>query len=463
MAWLSSALLSLFATIVFFAPLPTPLSTPNATPLGNHSDGPVLVRALATNHTHFPAVSPTMNVLRQPPFSTPTAFPSYWSRCSCTGNRTEDNRCVCFYPDVVRKREDGSGWVKDTSRAQYSRSTPAKHKVSLLALLAAEATQFGSSQLLLQRAAAGSHKDAASVRMYASVAVTDRQSVDSVAILEALVPHAPPLLDALLATCNGMQLFVWMTETPVAASLHVDVAASVNVQLAGSKEWLLVPPGIVATDGLLYPWLHPQRRQSQLGLATALASLPGAVRVRTNPGDSLYVPPFWGHHVVAADAPVTTNLNVWCRSQPHALVTTAIQSALLPVADWPSPTRQVALALLLPPVLRATLTARHIRHLLDALRARYKPFAAVDASAGQLSCRWQPVHVEQVRVRLSPHLGRAVSDATASLALIPTGAVLPLLLAQQWVEEVTGRTHNTTDLAVLARAFTPQCMGLQQQ
>jgi hypothetical protein len=348
--------------------------------------------------------------------------------------------------------------VKGTSRAEGASATVAAARpASLLALLAAEAGEAGAAQPILARL---TNETTSRGKVYASVALTDRPWVDSVAILEQLVPHPPPLLDALLGQCADMQIFVWMTETPVAASLHVDVSSSVNVQLAGSKEWLLVPPRAVAANGELYPWLHPQRRQSQLGLATTLADHTGAVRVRTNPGDALFVPPYWGHHVVAADGAITTNLNVWCRSDAHTLVTTAITDALLPVAGWPDPTKQLALSLLLPPVVSATLDASDVARVSSALQSRYAAFRDVSPPPGRPTCRWQPVHEAQVRSRLNPHLPRAIGAATTTLAGLPRDAGLPLLLVQQWIEEVTARTLNTTDLGTLAHALSPACTGL---
>ena len=98
-------------------------------------------------------------------------------------------------------------------------------------------------------------------------------------------------------------------------------------QLVGRKRMLLWPPAALP-DLHLYPATHTAFRQSQVPLgaaaaaaaqppgspaARAMATLPGfasaalraAVLVDLEPGDCVYIPPYWGHGVYSVEPSVS--------------------------------------------------------------------------------------------------------------------------------------------------------------
>jgi hypothetical protein len=112
--------------------------------------------------------------------------------------------------------------------------------------------------------------------------------------------------------------------------LHYDSGANVVLQVVGRKTWWLLPPAWLSALSP-YPKLHLRHRQSQLSLhdlaelhngtlprecAADANGLPFSGRLRLNstiaakaraevyrvdlqPGDLLYIPPFWAHEVTA--------------------------------------------------------------------------------------------------------------------------------------------------------------------
>ena len=98
---------------------------------------------------------------------------------------------------------------------------------------------------------------------------------------------------------------MWIATGGVQAALHYDVYHNVLVQIAGTKRVWLLPPSELP-NLRMYPSLHPRYRHSQLpaeGAAPA-ASPPHACDVYANvqhvdlqPGQALYIPPFWSHSV----------------------------------------------------------------------------------------------------------------------------------------------------------------------
>lgn len=98
--------------------------------------------------------------------------------------------------------------------------------------------------------------------------------------------------------------------------LHYDVYDNLFQQLSGTKRFLLFPPSD-ATRLYLHPKVHVRYRQSQADLLRPdlvrfplLAGLEG-IEVVLQPGDLLFLPAFWFHHVEAQEP--NYGLNVWFR------------------------------------------------------------------------------------------------------------------------------------------------------
>jgi hypothetical protein len=118
---------------------------------------------------------------------------------------------------------------------------------------------------------------------------------------------------------------LWLSHPGVVAQTHYDTQHNVFVQVQGTKRFLLFPPG---TELYSYPNIHRSYRQSQVPLEMNRSTHPSdssptgtttsgstggsaslhpfylvhpsnvtAYEVLVNPGDILYIPPYWQHRV----------------------------------------------------------------------------------------------------------------------------------------------------------------------
>eukprot|EP00427_Karlodinium_veneficum_P027189 CAMPEP_0169200864 /NCGR_PEP_ID=MMETSP1016-20121227/10099_1 /TAXON_ID=342587 /ORGANISM="Karlodinium micrum, Strain CCMP2283" /LENGTH=437 /DNA_ID=CAMNT_0009277747 /DNA_START=184 /DNA_END=1494 /DNA_ORIENTATION=- len=96
---------------------------------------------------------------------------------------------------------------------------------------------------------------------------------------------------------------------------HYDLQPNIHVQLSGRKRFIIFPPDDWRH---LYPFPvhHDLDRRSQVDLdkpdAAKFGNFSGAhgVVVELNPGDALYIPPYWWHHVQSI-SPRTTSMAIW--------------------------------------------------------------------------------------------------------------------------------------------------------
>eukprot|EP00466_Bigelowiella_natans_P006195 jgi/Bigna1/44465/e_gw1.96.36.1 len=107
----------------------------------------------------------------------------------------------------------------------------------------------------------------------------------------------------------------WVGGSGVVTQAHYDVANNVFVQVYGTKCFHLYPPS-KATELHVYPDAHPRARKSQVDFDDPdLKLLPlfetlgdPYMKVTLKPGDALYIPPFWFHHVEALTPSVSINV-----------------------------------------------------------------------------------------------------------------------------------------------------------
>ena len=118
---------------------------------------------------------------------------------------------------------------------------------------------------------------------------------------------------------------LWVGSVGVTTQLHYDIDYNFHVQVTGTKRFTVLPPTALAAAAV-FPMPHQYYRRAQLDLgacegdadggadaeAAALVHTPGALTVTLHPGDLLYIPPYWLHHVVNVDAGIS--LNVWTRA-----------------------------------------------------------------------------------------------------------------------------------------------------
>src|SRR5206468_1497977 len=124
---------------------------------------------------------------------------------------------------------------------------------------------------------------------------------------------------------------LWIGQYGVTAQCHYDASDNFYIQLQGKKRFVMFPPE--ANQNLyLYSAIHSMNRRSQFNFEetmekqrdnnadldgivndwfSGVANLTASVAI-LEPGDVLYMPPFWFHHVTALGYdPPSLSYNMW--------------------------------------------------------------------------------------------------------------------------------------------------------
>ena len=115
-----------------------------------------------------------------------------------------------------------------------------------------------------------------------------------------------PLDELIILNPHSSSINVWIGQPHVIAHCHYDGYHNMYVQLYGKKKFTLFRPS-QWTNLYPYPFLHPSHAQSQVNLSDAdLERFPQvqqahAIEAVLIPGDVLYMPPLWFHHVEALE------------------------------------------------------------------------------------------------------------------------------------------------------------------
>ncbi|XP_065182659.1 hypoxia-inducible factor 1-alpha inhibitor-like, partial [Sycon ciliatum] len=206
---------------------------------------------------------------------------------------------------------------------------------------------------------------------------------------------------------------VWMGPPNVIAHCHYDGYHNFYAQLSGRKRFWLARPR-AWPQLLTSPFLHPMHAQCQVNLSTPLtptcagggsASKEGAgadadigdddddveiLEVVLDPGDLLYIPPLWFHHVESIDTSIS--VNVWTDSMQSTTALTMFETPIPGsdlISSWDAQQRALAATMAAhsmlevvcstgscstagdkPPLYRK-LAARHF--LMTVFSARYQP------------------------------------------------------------------------------------------
>lgn len=112
----------------------------------------------------------------------------------------------------------------------------------------------------------------------------------------------PNLADSRLLDPRGPSL--WMGSAGSATQAHYDIADNVIVQLFGTKRIRCYSPR-AASALHVFPDAHPRARKSQVNFDNQdeilfpnfLSLPPPEIDVRLQPGDAIFIPAFWFHHV----------------------------------------------------------------------------------------------------------------------------------------------------------------------
>ncbi|PRP80005.1 hypothetical protein PROFUN_12292 [Planoprotostelium fungivorum] len=138
---------------------------------------------------------------------------------------------------------------------------------------------------------------------------------------------------------------VWFGPAGATTHTHYDISHNFYAQIYGKKRFVLFSPDQL-NNLYLYPFLHPGGQQSQVRFDEwDHKSFPNfakaeAIEAVLEPGDVLYLPPLWFHHVTA----LTTSMSVsiWSR-YPEVQRMWELEKLPLPFQSHWSP-RRLALA-----------------------------------------------------------------------------------------------------------------------
>eukprot|EP01119_Soliformovum_irregulare_P001315 TRINITY_DN1103_c0_g2_i2.p1 TRINITY_DN1103_c0_g2~~TRINITY_DN1103_c0_g2_i2.p1 ORF type:complete len:466 (+),score=121.45 TRINITY_DN1103_c0_g2_i2:12-1409(+) len=97
-------------------------------------------------------------------------------------------------------------------------------------------------------------------------------------------------------------LFMWLTSRDVRPPIHYDMDHNFYVHVSGTKRFVLFPPW-EWKNLHTFPRIHPKWHKAQSDFefpdleVTPRYSQAKAYEAVLNPGDILYIPPYWWHHV----------------------------------------------------------------------------------------------------------------------------------------------------------------------
>ncbi|GMI01713.1 hypothetical protein TrST_g10392 [Triparma strigata] len=111
----------------------------------------------------------------------------------------------------------------------------------------------------------------------------------------------------------------WLGQPNTTTSVHYDLHHNFVTQVRGTRRFILYPPSASASL-VPHPYHHPRYRQSQLYyVETGASSFWGDIArepvvADLEPGDLLYVPPFWWHRVESNSKGPSIQVNTWSTS-----------------------------------------------------------------------------------------------------------------------------------------------------
>eukprot|EP00051_Salpingoeca_urceolata_P011868 m.147537 g.147537 ORF g.147537 m.147537 type:complete len:330 (-) comp17289_c0_seq3:340-1329(-) len=168
---------------------------------------------------------------------------------------------------------------------------------------------------------------------------------------------------------------LWLGGAGATTQLHYDLSHNCFVQVYGRKRFSLFDPD-KAHLAQLFPELHPRARKSQAPYSALQLGEP--MEIVLEPGDVLYVPPFFLHHVKALDC--SASFNVFSFSAEELLLRKQQRLPLPFESHWTAPEVQLALGVFIDALTRAVAGADARQFIQKHIVPRYSSTQSPDAT-----------------------------------------------------------------------------------
>jgi len=155
-------------------------------------------------------------------------------------------------------------------------------------------------------------------------------------VMQDLTPH----LDWLQVPTNATkkdEFNIWFGTNGATAHCHNDASYNLYAQIYGTKKFLIFSPD-VHESLYIYPALHPMIRRSQVNFSNPdLITFPTfqtltAIEANLEPGDLLYLPPMWYHHVISGTQSIS--VNSWVDAIEHIINVPETTVSALPFSKF---------------------------------------------------------------------------------------------------------------------------------
>ena len=253
------------------------------------------------------------------------------------------------------------------------------------------------------------------------------------------------------------QVNYWLGKENVTAYTHYDTSYNLHAVMYGQKKFIIFPPEAYRELGL-YPCLHQLYRQVQTdifdpAMHTTIDKLSG-VEVIVNPGEVLYIPPYWFHSVVTMKT--TISFNVWSQSVAFTAMEEVYAASIPFEEEWGMEKLMKALNYYVKQLVKHLLLPGDVKGFMQAsVYNRYKPFqSTLDATVKEKDRK--TVHKfclrEDIRHLLSSeevlHVDVGVAYIVELFRTIKPRPVLEINVAN-YIEHLTWRILGTNNIALL--------------
>ena len=258
------------------------------------------------------------------------------------------------------------------------------------------------------------------------------------------------------------QVNYWLGKANVTAYTHYDTSYNLHMVAYGQKRFIIFPPDAYRKLKL-YPCLHQFYRQVQTDIFDSevrdviIEKLNG-VEVLVNPGEVLYIPPYWFHSVVTMKT--TISFNVWSQSEAYEIMEDIYAAAIPFEEEWGRARLMQALNYLVKQLIGSLLPIKDASSFLrESVYERYKLFQTeLDAIVSDKD--QQSVQEYCLRTHISnllkpeevTHIDIGIAEIVSLFRTIQPQAVLKINLAN-YIEHITWRILGTDDIALLPFYF----------